>query len=273
MPNTPWVGLATRPPAQIGALAGNLRQELLLDAHDPRTFVIVTEWADESALRDYENGPVAAASPRPCGRCASHPSRRRPAGDARPAPASGSTIFVDVEMTVPAARLAEFERGYAEVAARMAGVPGYLREDLLREPGTDIYHIFAEWRSEAEFYRWIGNPAHAQEEAGPIAPFLLDFRRRLFHLAAHPGTDQARTDYGQGDRRAHDNGRTHRRGGAHRADRRRRAGPARHRLPGDREAGHPARATPTRRSACTAARWRSGRSRASCGRRWTPEAG
>jgi 2-polyprenyl-6-methoxyphenol hydroxylase-like FAD-dependent oxidoreductase len=68
----------------------------------------------------------------------------------------------------------------------MAGVAGYLREELLREPGSDIYHIVAEWRGEAEFYRWIGNPAHAEEEAGPIAPFLLEFRRRLFHLAAHP---------------------------------------------------------------------------------------
>ena len=56
---------------------------------------------------------------------------------------AGPRIFVDVEITVPADRLAEFERGYAEVATRMAGVPGYLREDLLHEPGSDIYHIFA----------------------------------------------------------------------------------------------------------------------------------
>jgi 2-polyprenyl-6-methoxyphenol hydroxylase-like FAD-dependent oxidoreductase len=79
----------------------------------------------------------------------------------------------------------EFERGYTEVAR---GWPGYryLREELLREPGSDVYHIFAGWGSEAEFYSWIGNPAHAQEEAGLIAPFLLDFRRRLFHIAAHP---------------------------------------------------------------------------------------
>ncbi len=85
----------------------------------------------------------------------------------------GSQIFVDVEITVPAARLGEFERGYPEVATRMVGIPGYLREELLHEPGSDTFHIFAEWGSEEQFYRWIGDPAHAQEEAGPIAPFLL----------------------------------------------------------------------------------------------------
>src|SRR5207253_377856 len=84
----------------------------------------------------------------------------------------------------------EFTRGYAEVLARMAGVPGYLRENLLREPDSDVYHIFAEWRSAAEFHRWIGNPAHAEEEAGPIAPFLLDIRRRLFHTVAAPDSSR-----------------------------------------------------------------------------------
>ncbi|HET6500681.1 MAG TPA: FAD-dependent oxidoreductase [Amycolatopsis sp.] len=170
---------------EIGGLAGNLLRDLLVDVGDPRTFVVVTEWADELALRDYENGPVAARfagavralcePPRP----EDHRVMRGPEG-------AGAAICVDVEVTVPPSRLPEFERGYPQVAARMAGVPGYLREDLLREPGSDSYHIVAEWSGEADFYRWIGNPAHAQEEAGPIAPFLLDFRRRLFHLAAHP---------------------------------------------------------------------------------------
>jgi 2-polyprenyl-6-methoxyphenol hydroxylase-like FAD-dependent oxidoreductase/heme-degrading monooxygenase HmoA len=172
---------------QIGGLTGNFQQDLLLDANDPRSFVVVTEWADQSALYAYENGPIAAqfadAVRLLCETSGAESYRvmRGPEGN-------GSKIFVDVEITVPAFRLAEFESGYAEVAARMVGIPGYLREELLREPGSDIYHIFAEWSSEVEFYRWIGNPAHAQEEAGPIAPFLLDFRRRLFHIATYPET-------------------------------------------------------------------------------------
>lgn len=170
--------------SQIDGVAGNLRWELLQDAADPRSYVAVTEWVDESALRDHERGPVAARladAVRPlCEPSASGDRRvmREPDGG------NPSMIYVDVELLVPAARRAEFERGHAEVIARMAGVPGYLREELLRDPGSDVHHIFAEWRSEAEFHRWIGNPAHAQEEAGPIAEFLLkDFRRSIFHPA------------------------------------------------------------------------------------------
>jgi 2-polyprenyl-6-methoxyphenol hydroxylase-like FAD-dependent oxidoreductase/heme-degrading monooxygenase HmoA len=170
---------------QISGLAGNLRRELLLDARDPRSFVVVTEWVDESALHDYENGPVAARFVD-----AVRPLREISAADSyrvmRDRAGTGSKIFVDVAITVPAWRHAEFQRGCAEVTTRMAGVPGYLRDELLREPGSDVYHIFGEWRSEAEFYRWIGNPAHEQEEARPIAPFPPGFRRRLFHIADHP---------------------------------------------------------------------------------------
>ncbi|MEH1014401.1 antibiotic biosynthesis monooxygenase family protein [Micromonospora sp. CPCC 206060] len=168
---------------RISALSGSLGQDLLLDVDDPRSRIVVTEWADRAALRDYQNGPLAARFAEtvrplcePAG-AGSYRVMRDPGGE-------GATVFVDVELTVPAARLAEFERGYPEVKARMARVPGYLREDLLREPGSDIYHIFAEWRGEAEFHRWIGDPAHARQEAGPIAPFLLDIRRRLFHAVA-----------------------------------------------------------------------------------------
>ncbi|MBO4210400.1 antibiotic biosynthesis monooxygenase family protein [Micromonospora echinofusca] len=168
---------------QVGALPGNLAQDLLLDVDDPYARIVVTEWADGPALRDYQHGPLAvrfADAVRPLCEPAGSGSYRvmRDSGDA------GTTVFVDVELTVPAARLAEFERGYPEVKARMARVPGYLRENLLREPGSDVHHIFAEWRSEAEFLRWIGDPAHARQEAGPIAPFLLDIRRRLFHAVA-----------------------------------------------------------------------------------------
>ncbi|MFD2764859.1 FAD-dependent monooxygenase [Micromonospora eburnea] len=172
---------------RIGSLPGGLRQDLLRDAIDPRAYVVVTEWADESALRAYQTGPVAAGladAVRPLVE-AYGPESHRVMYDGDH---GGSRIFVDVELTVPADRLAEFESGYAEVTTRMAGVPGYLREDLLREPGSDVFHIFAEWASEAEFHRWIRDPAHAEQEAGPIAPFLLDFRRRLFHVAADPGS-------------------------------------------------------------------------------------
>ncbi|MFC0032775.1 FAD-dependent monooxygenase [Micromonospora chaiyaphumensis] len=174
---------------QVGGSAGNLRHELLLDALDPRGFVVVTEWADEAALHAYRDGPVAARLAelvRPLTEAAGaidYPVlREHGTGDA--------TVYVDVELTVPAPRLAEFHRGYPEVRARMSGIPGYRREQLLREPGSDVHHIFAEWNSAEEFLRWIADPAHASAQAGPIAPFLLDIRRRLFHVV--PDVDGGR---------------------------------------------------------------------------------
>ncbi|MFC0003476.1 FAD-dependent oxidoreductase [Micromonospora siamensis] len=181
--------------AQLAGLPGNVGRELLLDATDPRTFMLVTEWVDEPALLAYERGPVAAALADALDgrRETPGPDDHRVMSDRGGA---GSSIFVDVELTVPADRRAEFDRGYPQVLARMSALPGYLREDLLREPDSDVHHIFAEWTGEAEFFRWIRNPAHAREEAGPIAPFLLDIRRRLFHRTVHPGGSEFQPDSG-----------------------------------------------------------------------------
>ncbi|MFY1635038.1 FAD-dependent monooxygenase [Solwaraspora sp. WMMB335] len=206
----PAVATAWRAAAgNIARSAGNLRRQLLADATDPRAYVVVTEWVDESALRGYEAGPVAArftkavrALCEPVGpdayrmlRELAEPSDPIDVGDLAEIDAStigsgpgGAEIFVDVEIRVPAHRLVEFQRGYPEVTVRMARVPGYLWEELLRDPGSDVYHIFARWRSETEFYRWIADPAHKRKEAGPIAPFLLQFRRRLFHSVSPPAT-------------------------------------------------------------------------------------
>jgi 2-polyprenyl-6-methoxyphenol hydroxylase-like FAD-dependent oxidoreductase/heme-degrading monooxygenase HmoA len=173
-----WRTVAER----IGEQPGNLQRDLLVDALDRRAFVVVTEWSDQSALRDYERGPVAARfTDAVHDLCDSTEPGDYRVMYGRDAP--GTTIVVNVEMTVPADRLAEFQRGYADVATRMPAIPGYLREELLHEPGSDTYHIFAEWSSEAEFFAWIGDPAHKSAEAGPIAPFLLVFRRRVFKLA------------------------------------------------------------------------------------------
>ncbi|MFF5176219.1 FAD-dependent oxidoreductase [Micromonospora sp. NPDC000089] len=170
---------------QVAAAAGNLRRELLRDVYDPRAVVIVTEWTDLASLRAYQSGPVAARladALRPL-RDTSAPEDQRVLGEG---PGDGSEIWVDVAVTVPPDRVDEFTAGHAEVVRRMTGVPGYLREELLREPGTDVHHIFARWRGAAEFHRWVRDPEHAQREAGPIAPFLLEFRRQLFHPLAPP---------------------------------------------------------------------------------------
>ncbi|MFY1694348.1 FAD-dependent monooxygenase [Solwaraspora sp. WMMA2101] len=171
----------------IGAAPGNRLRQLLVDATDPRTFVAVTEWADDDALRDHLDGPLArqwadavAAACEPPDAGSYRVMRGRSGADTR--------IYVDVAITVPADRVDEFHRGHAEVVSRLSGVDGYLREELLREPGTPVHHIFAEWRSQEQFRRWISDPDHERAEAGPIAEFLVGIRPRIFH-PADPPTD------------------------------------------------------------------------------------
>jgi heme-degrading monooxygenase HmoA len=44
--------------AHISRVPGSLRQELIRDIEDPRTFLIVSDWADSAALEAF--GPSAA---------------------------------------------------------------------------------------------------------------------------------------------------------------------------------------------------------------------
>ncbi|MDG4770550.1 FAD-dependent monooxygenase [Solwaraspora sp. WMMD792] len=170
-----WRAAADR----VGGSAGNHLWQLLVAADDPSTYVMVAEWTDEAARRHYENGPVAAylagvveAACEPV-----TPDSYRVMGG-RPDP--DSLMYVDVTVDVPADRVADFQRGHAEVVARMAAVPGYLGEELLREPGSSVHHIFAQWRGAELFRRWIDDPDHERAEAGPIAEFLVGIRPRVF---------------------------------------------------------------------------------------------
>ena len=134
---------------------------------------------------------------------------------------------------MPAARRAEFDRGYPQVLradGRCARLPA--GGTAARARTRTRYHIFAEWTGAAEFPGWIANPAHARRRPGRSLRSCSGIRRRLFHgVAAPPAWHRPRPHTVKESRRADDNGRTHRRGGAHRADRRHRAGPARRRLP------------------------------------------
>ena len=46
---------------------------------------------------------------------------------------------------------ADFERAYLKVAERLRGTPGHVREELLKEPDSLTYHIFAEWDTAEDF--------------------------------------------------------------------------------------------------------------------------
>jgi len=44
--------------AEVSRLPGNLRQTLLRDPDDPQSFVICSDWVDESAFRAFERSPA-----------------------------------------------------------------------------------------------------------------------------------------------------------------------------------------------------------------------
>lgn len=182
-----WLAVADA----IGAAQGNRLRQLLVDANDPGALVVVTEWADDAALRAYTAGPVAAQLADAV-RAACEPPVAGSYRVMRGRAGTEARVYVDVAITVPADRVDEFQRGHAQVVAAMSAVPGYLSEELLREPGSPVHHIFAEWSSQEQFRRWISDPDHERAEAGPIADFLVGIRPRLFHPA--DPVDAALTD-------------------------------------------------------------------------------
>ncbi|MFU8850844.1 antibiotic biosynthesis monooxygenase family protein [Micromonospora sp. SL1-18] len=81
-----------------------------------------------------------------------------------------------------------FEEAYRLVAAVVAGTPGHIRDELLRDaeqPGR--YILLAEWESEEAFRTWENAPTH-REMAAPMFPYwsgggierhIYDLRARL----------------------------------------------------------------------------------------------
>ena len=54
-----------------------------------------------------------------------------------------------------------FERAFAEVAARMKGTPGHIRDELLRDTrDPQSYVLVGEWTSREEFQAWFDAPEH-----------------------------------------------------------------------------------------------------------------
>jgi len=170
---------------EIAEVPGNLRQDLMRDADDPGTFVIVSDWTDRAALDEF-------------GRSASRERIMAAASDLRESADRhtygvvrgltrdrGQTIRVMVTVTVGEGEEDAFERAWHTVAERVRNTPGYIQEELLREPGTRNYHIFAEWKDEESFHTWVDNPAH-MEQTGPLVRYLMagDLQRTTFEVRA-----------------------------------------------------------------------------------------
>jgi 2-polyprenyl-6-methoxyphenol hydroxylase-like FAD-dependent oxidoreductase/heme-degrading monooxygenase HmoA len=173
--------------AQIAAVPGNIRQELLRDAGDPRTFLIAADWADKAAVDAFGRSSAREALTAALRDLREDADRSTyellyglTGGE------QGSHVRIDISTRVGPGEEEAFERAYAIVTDRLRGTPGLIREELLREPGSDLFHIFAEWESDQDFRNWVDDPSHA-DQTGPIIRWLsVFFERKLYEIRFRP---------------------------------------------------------------------------------------
>jgi 2-polyprenyl-6-methoxyphenol hydroxylase-like FAD-dependent oxidoreductase/heme-degrading monooxygenase HmoA len=173
--------------AQIAAVPGNVRQELLRDATDPRTFLIAADWADKAAVDAFGRSSAREALTAALRDLREDADRSTyellyglTGGE------QGSHVRIDISTRVGPGEEEAFERAYAIVTDRLRGTPGLIREELLREPGSDLFHIFAEWETDQDFRNWVDDPSHA-DQTGPIIRWLsVFFERKLYEIRFRP---------------------------------------------------------------------------------------
>jgi len=173
--------------AQIAGVPGNIRQELMRDSTDPRTFLIAADWADKRAVDAFGRSSAREALTAALRDLREDADRSTfevlyglSGGE------QGSHVRIDISTRVGPGEEEAFERAYAIVTDRLRGTPGLIREELLREPGSDLYHIFAEWESDEDFRNWVDDPSHA-DQTGPIIRWLsVFFERKLYEIRFRP---------------------------------------------------------------------------------------
>ena len=98
------------------------------------------------------------------------------------------TTRVMVFATVAEEQSAQFESAYRSVTAAVAGTPGHLRDELLREherPGG--YVLLSEWEDTESFLAWEDDPVHRQLTT-PMRPYWTgQVNRVIFSVAAQGG--------------------------------------------------------------------------------------
>jgi heme-degrading monooxygenase HmoA len=170
----------------ISRMPGNVRQELARDMDDPRTFLITSDWTDRAAVDAFGRSSVREALTSALRDLRDDAARSTyevlAAVPAEPAP----TVRIDLSTSVRPGEEEAFELAYRVVTSRLAGTPGLIREELLKEPGSCTYHIFAEWASEQDFINWVDDPAHAETSAPLVRWLSVDFNRRLYEVRYRP---------------------------------------------------------------------------------------
>jgi 2-polyprenyl-6-methoxyphenol hydroxylase-like FAD-dependent oxidoreductase/quinol monooxygenase YgiN len=170
---------------EISHEPGILRQDLMRDADDSRTFLIISDWTDRTTLDEFGRSGRRDRIMAPA-REIRESAERHTYEALRSFTRREPGIRVMVTVTVGEGEEEAFERAYLKAAERVRMTPGHVQEELLWEPGTRTFHISAEWEDEQSFNAWADNPAHL-EQTGPLVPYLMagDFKRTIYHVRGH----------------------------------------------------------------------------------------
>jgi 2-polyprenyl-6-methoxyphenol hydroxylase-like FAD-dependent oxidoreductase/heme-degrading monooxygenase HmoA len=172
--------------AEISKVAGNLRQELVRDADDPRTFLITADWIDRPAVDAFGRSSARELLTTALRDLREDASRSTYEVLYTVDAEKGRHVRVDITTTVGPGEEELFERAYKKTVERLHGTPGLIREELLKEPAAPIYHIFAEWETERDFNNWVDDPSHADQTASLIRWLSVDFERQVFEIRYRP---------------------------------------------------------------------------------------
>ncbi|WP_432488152.1 FAD-dependent monooxygenase [Kineococcus sp. SYSU DK018] len=184
--------------AQISRAPGNLRQELMRSRTEERWFAIASDWTDEEAAAAFGRSSARenlTESLRELREDAARevftvleqvPGRQVGQEQQQPAPADHGAVRVDISTSVAPGQEESFERAYLVVASRVGGRGGSLREELLHDPETGRFHIFAEWESAEGFRQWVEDPAHLADSAALARWLSVDFQRVVYQLRERP---------------------------------------------------------------------------------------
>ena len=191
----------------IAAVPGQLRQQLMVDARDPRSYSIVSDWTDRDsvdafgrssaretlteALREMRQG-ASRATYRVLASVEGDLEAQleaEPVVEATPVLKASPTVRISFSTPVEDGEQEDFERLYEVMAQRVADRGSVLREELLLDEAELRYYIFAEWESAEHFARWVHDPSH-KDDGAPLARWhAVEFRRETLEVRQRPRSE------------------------------------------------------------------------------------